>query len=149
MKKMTILLILSLATSLALAKGKRGGIPEALRDQLTAEQITQLENAQTREEKHRLLSSWGVEMPPPDDRHKGPPPELDEATRSELEALKTRYESASTDEEKAEIREQIRELFHSSRSDDEKKGVRRFFKDYPEKGHRFSDDESAGSAGNR
>ncbi|HRO67800.1 MAG TPA: hypothetical protein PL182_09580, partial [Pseudobdellovibrionaceae bacterium] len=86
------------------------------------------------------LSSWGIEMPPPPPgRHRGPKPELDEATKTQLDSLKAQYDAASTDEEKEVLRERIRELFRSSRSDDEKKGVRRFFKDHPSKGEKEGD----------
>lgn len=136
MKKTMILLSISLATSFCMAQGKPKELPPEIRSQLTEEQISQLESATSREEKRALLESWGIEMRPPPhgDRHKGPPPKLDEETKSQLDALKTKYEAASTDEEKEEIREQMRELFHASHSDDDKRGVRRFFKDHPSKG---------------
>lgn len=55
-------------------------MPPELREQLSADQIQQLEAAQTREEKKALLDSWGIQMPKPPHRrdgHHGPPPRED------------------------------------------------------------------------
>lgn len=104
--------------------GANGDIPPFLKEKLTTDQQTQLKAAQTMEEKKALLDSWGIKMPAPPRR-----PKLDSDNQAKLDSLKTKLDSAQTDEERESIREQIHELFRSSMNEEDKTRIRQFFKD--------------------
>ena len=99
-------------------------MPPELAEKLTDEQKEELNNASTMEEKRELLDSWGIEMPKPPKRHRG-------EANSKLLELRQQFEAASTEEEKEQLRAEMKQLYYSSVSEEDKSSIRNFFKSNP------------------
>lgn len=63
---------------------------------------------------------------PPPRGERGPPPELTDAQRTQLDALKAKMDAATTDEERESIHEEFRALFDSIRASNGEGGRPRY-----------------------
>lgn len=88
-------------------QSQRQSFYNAIQNTLNDEQKQELQNAPTWQEKKALLKSWGVR--PSFERFAN----LDPQTKSKIRDLKAQLRTAQTDEQRTEIRSQIRALFKS------------------------------------
>lgn len=97
------------------------GLPPEVEAKLTDKQKEQLAAAKTFEEKRRLLSLWGIELPPPPERP------------DEVTMLSKRYSESASLEQQQAIRKQLKQIFYAAdTTDDMKNRIRAFFRDNPE-----------------